>query len=73
MLLLHVTISNVKRDLYALVIDDEPQVSDFIAQILRTEGWSVSEARTAEKAFEMLPEKKWLLVFCDVVLGGTDG
>ncbi len=73
MLLLHVIISNVKRDLYALVIDDEPQVSNFIVQILRTEGWSVSEARTAEQAFEMLPEKKWLLVFCDVVLGGTDG
>jgi hypothetical protein len=28
-------ISNVKKDLYALVIDNEPQVSDFIAQILR--------------------------------------
>jgi DNA-binding NtrC family response regulator len=73
MLLLRVMISNVKKDLYALVIDDEPQVSDFVAQILRIEGWNVSEARTAEQAFEMLPEKKWLLVFCDVVLGGADG
>jgi len=73
MLLLRVMISNVKKDLYALVIDDEPQVSDFVAQILRIEGWNVSETRTAEQAFEMLPEKKWLLVFCDVVLGGADG
>ncbi len=73
MLLLSVIISNVKKDLYALVIDDEPQVSDFVAQVLRAEGWSVSEARTAEQAFEMLSEKKWLLIFCDVVLGGTDG
>jgi DNA-binding NtrC family response regulator len=64
---------NVKKDLYALVIDDEPQVSDFVAQVLRGEGWNVSEARTAEQAFGMLSEQKWLLVFCDVVLGGTDG
>jgi len=64
---------DVKKDLYALVIDDEPLVSDFVAQILRAEGWNVSEARTAEQAFEMQPEQKWLLVFCDVVLGGTDG
>jgi DNA-binding NtrC family response regulator len=73
MLLLRVIISNVKKGLYALVIDDEPQVGGFVAQILRTEGWDVREARSAEQAFEMLPEKKWLLVFCDVVLGGTDG
>ena len=62
-----------KKDLYALVIDDEPQVSGFISQALRAEGWSVCEARTAEEAFEKLTEQKWLLVFCDVILGGTDG
>jgi DNA-binding NtrC family response regulator len=67
-------LSDVKRDfLNALVIDDEPQVNSFVAQILLSEGWKVSQARTAEQAFEMLLEKKWLLVFCDVVLGGTDG
>jgi len=66
-------LTNVKKDLYALVIDDEPLVSDFVTQVLRSEGWNVSEARTAEQAFEMLSEQKWLLVFCDVVLGGTDG
>jgi two-component system response regulator AtoC len=61
------------KDLHALVIDDEPQIANFVAQILQSEGWNVSEARTAEQAFEMLPERKWLLVFCDVVLGGADG
>lgn len=69
---LRVIISNVE-DLYALVIDDEPQVSKFVAEVLRTEGWNVSEAGTAEQAFEMLPEQKWSLVFCDVMLGGTNG
>ena len=71
MLLLRVRISNVKKNLYALVIDDEPQVSDFVTQALRTEGWNVSEARSAEQAFEMLSEQKWLLVFCDVMPGGS--
>ena len=66
-------LTDVKKDLYALVIDDEPIVSGFVAQILRAKGWNVSEARTADQAFDMLSEQKWLLIFCDVVLGGTDG
>ena len=66
-------LTNVKKDLYALVIDDEPQVSGFVTEVLRSEGWNVCEARNAEQAFEMLSEQKWLLVFCDVALGGTDG
>lgn len=60
---------------HALVIDDESQVSGFIAEVLDAEGWSVTEARTAEEAFQMLhnePEE-WTLVFCDVILGGADG
>jgi two-component system response regulator AtoC len=63
----------VRRDFHALVIDDEPQVSSFIAKVLRTSGWDVQEASTAEQAFDLLPEREWQLVFCDVVLGGTDG
>lgn len=63
----------VKSSLHALVIDDEPQISGFVAQVLASEGWKVSEARTAEESFEMLENQSWSLVFCDVVLGGTDG
>ena len=54
------------------MIDDEPQVSGFIAQGLRIEGWNVSEIRSVEQVFEMLSEGKWLLVFCDVVLGEAE-
>ncbi|MGA9998272.1 MAG: sigma-54 dependent transcriptional regulator [Pyrinomonadaceae bacterium] len=57
----------------ALVIDDEPQVRAFVAEVLRTSGWSVSEAATAEEAFKLIGEKRWSLVFCDVMLGGEDG
>lgn len=58
---------------YALVIDDEPQISALIAQVLETEGWDVSEARSAEEALGMAAAYQWSLVFCDVVLGGIDG
>jgi DNA-binding response OmpR family regulator len=66
-------ILSVNQPLQALVIDDEPLISNFIAKILTADGWSVSKARTAEQAFEMLSERQWLLVFCDVMLGGIDG
>lgn len=63
----------MKSLLTALVIDDETQVRSLIAQVLSVEGWDVSEASTAEEAFRMLHSRKWMLVFCDVVLGGPDG
>jgi two-component system response regulator AtoC len=57
----------------ALVIDDEPQVSSLVAAILRDDGWTVTEASTADEALDRLQEQSWGLVFCDVVLGGPDG
>jgi two-component system response regulator AtoC len=57
----------------ALVIDDEVLVRRFVGAVLREEGWTVSEACSAEEAFAMLHEKDWTVVFCDVVLGGADG
>lgn len=38
----------------ALVIDDEAQVRGFVGTVLADEGWTVSEAESAEQAFEML-------------------
>jgi two-component system, NtrC family, response regulator AtoC len=57
----------------ALVIDDEQSIREFIISALRAEGWNVGEADTAERAFAMLHEDEWALVFCDVVLGGENG
>lgn len=59
--------------MHALVIDDEVGVRRFVVEVLRGDGWDVSEAETAELAYERLPERHWSLVFCDVVLGGEDG
>ena len=63
----------MKQVLPALVIDDDPQVRSFVANILRAEGWAVSEAASAEQALNLLPEKVWVLVICDVMLGDADG
>ena len=57
----------------ALVIDDEVQVRRFVGAVLRDEGWTVSEAESAEQAFEMLREQDWAVVFCDVMMGGANG
>ena len=57
----------------ALVVDDEAVIRDIVADVLRADGWTVSEADTAERAFELLSDDNWSLVFCDVVLGGEDG
>lgn len=56
-----------------LVIDDEEQVRRFVGTVLSDEGWSVSEAESAEEAFGKLRERDWAVVFCDVKMGGADG
>ena len=61
------------QTLHALVIDDEQQVRDFVCTVLAGDGWEVSRAASAEAAFEMVSQKSWAIVFCDVMLGGADG
>jgi two-component system, NtrC family, response regulator AtoC len=57
----------------ALVIDDEPQVREFVATVLRAENWKVSQSPSAEDAFGRVHEAPWAVVFCDVMLGGANG
>lgn len=57
----------------ALVIDDEHYVREFVSDVLRGEGWNVSQSPSAEDAFERLYEAPWSVVFCDVLLGGANG
>lgn len=57
----------------ALVIDDESAVNGFVAEVLRSEGWDVTEASTAAEASTALSAEKFDLVFCDVLLGDDDG
>jgi DNA-binding NtrC family response regulator len=55
--------------MHALVVDDEPLIRDNVAEVLRADGWTVSEAETAQGALALLDAADWALVFCDVKLG----
>jgi len=56
-----------------LIIDDELQIRELIAQCLKADGWKVYEAATAEEALENLHQRYWSMIVCDVVLGDSDG
>src|SRR5437764_7092152 len=43
-----------------------------VAEGLRDAGWEVSEADSAEQAFELLQRDCWSLVFCDVRLSDNN-
>jgi DNA-binding NtrC family response regulator len=66
------TMSN-EGNLQALVIDDEPQVREYVTAVLQGEGWNVAQSPSAEDAFARLNETFWSVVFCDVILGGANG
>ena len=53
----------------ALVVDDEAVIRDVVAQTLRADGWTVTEADSAQCAFDLMKQHQWPLVFCDVKLG----
>lgn len=63
----------MNSELHALVIDDEQPVRDFVATVLRADGWQVTQSSSAEEAFEMSHHSTWAVVFCDVMLGGANG
>jgi DNA-binding NtrC family response regulator len=63
----------MNRNLHALVIDDEQQVREFVCAVLEQDGWTASQAGSAEEAFAMVHDGSWAVVFCDVMLGGVDG
>jgi len=65
--------NSIEGNLHALVIDDEPEVRDFVAAVLREEGWNVAQSPSAEDAFGRVNEALWAVVFCDVILGGANG
>jgi two-component system response regulator AtoC len=58
---------------HVLVIDDEPAITSLVGDVLRDDGWDVTKAESAEQAFELVRDKDWAVVFCDVQLGGANG
>lgn len=56
-----------------LVLDDEPDVRNLLARILKEENYQVSEADTAESALSSIEESAPDLVIADINLPGMSG
>lgn len=65
--------NKLNADFQALVVDDEPQVREFVSAVLKEEGWTVAQSPSAEDALGRVNEANWSVVFCDVMLGGANG
>ncbi len=59
--------------LYALVVDDDPQVRRVIAGAGEGEGWEVAEAESLDAACRMIGAREFALIFLDKCLHDGDG
>ena len=66
------TSSPTERSFRALVIDDEQSVRAFVAEVLRADGWNVSQSPSMEEALGQLNEAP-SIIFCDAKLAGANG
>jgi DNA-binding response OmpR family regulator len=56
-----------------LLLEDEPDSADLMAQILELEGFRVVEARTSDQALARLLDSRISVALLDVMLPGLDG
>lgn len=56
-----------------LVVEDEPQLRDLAAELLRSQGYTVVTAVDASAALEMLERVKADVLLTDVIMPGMDG
>lgn len=66
------TSSPTERSFRAFVIDDEQAVRAFVAEVLRADGWHVSQSPSMEDAL-VQPHEAPSVVLCDVKLAGANG
>ena len=65
--------SPTERTFKVLVIDDDNHVREFVSDVLREDGWTVSQSASTEDAFDQIPEMQWPVVFCDLQLVAANG
>jgi DNA-binding response OmpR family regulator len=56
-----------------LIIEDDPAIRAGIKEAFTTEGYSVSEAETGTKGFELASNNNFDLIILDLILPGKDG
>ncbi len=65
--------TNAKRQPVILIVDDEPQIVDFLQMGFVYEGFSVLVARTGPQAVQIANAHKPDLIILDIMLPGFDG
>lgn len=61
------------KNMPILVVDDEESVRMVLAQVLQEDGYSVTEAASAEQALELMNNETFCLVITDIVMPGMTG
>jgi|Deesub1362A_J573_1020465.scaffolds.fasta_scaffold00105_76 DNA-binding NtrC family response regulator len=56
-----------------LVVDDDPQMRDDIAEMLRSEGYNITTASSGEEALEFIRERDFDVVLTDLMMPGISG
>jgi PAS domain S-box-containing protein len=56
-----------------LILDDDKNIRAFLGRLLKKKGFTVSEAASAKEARELLKNKSFELVLCDINLPGESG
>ena len=59
--------------LRALVVEDNPEIREFIRETLETRGWQVSEAENASAALNQFRRQRPHLVTLDLIMPINDG
>lgn len=66
--------SNIENDQYCiLLVDDEPDVLEFLSYNLNKEGYYVFKAHNGHEALELLKTEHPHLIILDVMMPGIDG
>jgi len=56
-----------------LVVDDEPTILAFLKKVLGGEGYDVETVSSGEEVLEMIKNKRYSLILCDIKLPGLSG
>jgi DNA-binding NtrC family response regulator len=63
----------VKRDIFVMVLDDEPIVGERLKPVLEKKGFQVETFTESQKALERLSEKKFHVLVTDIKMSGPSG
>jgi len=63
----------VKRDIFVLVLDDEPIVGERLKPVLEKKGFRVETFTESQKALERLNEKRFHILVTDLKMNGPSG